>query len=349
LAVAILWSFLGNSLSSGAGRAAPNTFLVSLGGPLKNAPIQIVDRSGAVVARLPSEGGRAFWSPDGRRVAFTRAEPAEVWVADANGANARVIHRTSGLVSDLAWSLDGLRIYCSHHPSFFPGDLFALPSAGGPPQTILPVSEGVSFPQISPDGKLLAYFRGLDNSRTSQPPYALKVLDLVAGQAHDLVSQDNWNLTGLDWTNDGRALLISVSGEGARQCALERVELNNPRRQPLTQPASYYFSSFSRIPGSDTIAMLASPRLANGNLDEGRSTEIWLVDPRNGQHTVVTSRLSARPSSLHASPISVSGGAAGTAAPPELIPSSLPVSGESGVQPSVPPPPPLGPRRSPNR
>ena len=71
-------------------------------------PIQIVDVRSGRITTIPETGGTSLgafnWSPDGKRLAFERGD--EIWIADADGANAR--HLTFG--ERPSWSPDGSRI-----------------------------------------------------------------------------------------------------------------------------------------------------------------------------------------------------------------------------------------------
>ncbi|HEY1318162.1 MAG TPA: hypothetical protein VGF10_13145 [Gaiella sp.] len=77
----------------------------------------VVDRNGRVRAHLtdtPELEQPAGWSPDGRRVLFTRFDAngpgADVWVVDATGRNGRRLTRGSAQDVAAAWSPDGRQI-----------------------------------------------------------------------------------------------------------------------------------------------------------------------------------------------------------------------------------------------
>ena len=54
------------------------------------------------------EGHAAAWSPDGKRLIFARL--SELWTADSEGANPRMLPATSGFRLWLQFSPDGERI-----------------------------------------------------------------------------------------------------------------------------------------------------------------------------------------------------------------------------------------------
>lgn len=342
VSIVLIWWGTKGMGSSGA-VAPPGALAVGSGGPLKNSAIYLLLKDSSSPRTLSPEGANPRWSPDGARLAFTRADPSEIWVAAPDGSDARRIYRIAGIIMSLAWSHDRQQIYFGHADGFFAGDLRVISAEGGSTQTLLPASEGVECPDVSPDGRHLAYYRSLDTTQVSQPPRALKLLDLTTRQTQTLVSDTaaKLNVMGLAWTRDGRALLVSCADERGQQCWLERVEIASPRRQRLADAPGYMLTALSRQAGADDIAAVASPRLPNGNLDEKRDSEIWLINPASGRHSVVVARFSTRPFQLHASPTgSVHGGAIGIPTTTDQLPVND--SDNRGDSRSLPPPPPLG-------
>ncbi|HYX69717.1 MAG TPA: protein kinase [Terriglobales bacterium] len=64
-------------------------------------------------ARRLAEGADPEWSPDGKQIAFLRTRQEQgtvetaVWVADADGSNARLVRSLGGVLSSPRWSPDG--------------------------------------------------------------------------------------------------------------------------------------------------------------------------------------------------------------------------------------------------
>lgn len=285
---------------------APNLLLMSQAGPLSNGPIFIFDRSSGTSRKLDAEGSRARWSRDGTRMALVRTEPVEIRVASSDGTGTEPIRSTTGLpgaITYLAWSPDGQRIYFAHTAGFLAGDLQVVSVAGGAPQTLLPVSEGVDFPEVSPDGRSLAYFRGADSTGQSQPPHEVKVMDLATQQVRSLASDPSsgWNVTGLSWTPDGRAILVASTDLNMRQFQIERIDLDSPQRRRLGPPLDYYLSSFCPAADGSGVLMLAFPR-KGGDPDPARANELWLVDPATGGHQTIPFDASLKPQSVNAPP-----------------------------------------------
>ena len=141
------------------------------------------------------------WSPDGRRIAFTRNQDEgesttftsdEVFVMDADGSDVRQltpeeIGKSSGQPT---WSPDGNEIayvrgesVASVVPSRY-GQLFVVNADGGDARRITDGHPDTD-PDWSPDGRAIAFTRGenLSNSKANDDLY---VLDLATGATHQL-------------------------------------------------------------------------------------------------------------------------------------------------------------------
>jgi TolB protein len=109
---------------------------------------------GVAIAR----GAQPAWSPDGTRIAYTRA--GSIYVADADGTNERRLTRRGSPASFPAWSPDGTRIAFSG-----PRDVFTASVRDGrirrltrsPQPWLLSVT-----PAYSPDGRTIAFSRSTD-------------------------------------------------------------------------------------------------------------------------------------------------------------------------------------------
>jgi len=104
--------------------------------PLGNQ-LMLVSPRGGTARALGLHGGEPAWSPDGKRIAWGRgvkgapAETDDIWVANADGSNARNLTREKvGVASHHpSWSPDGLRI--AFMSSKGPSSLWVVNAAGG--------------------------------------------------------------------------------------------------------------------------------------------------------------------------------------------------------------------------
>lgn len=141
------------------------------------------------------------WSPDGRRIAFTRNQDEgesttfttdEVFVMDADGRDVRQLTPEEiGMSSGQpTWSPDGKEIayvrgesVASVVPSRY-GQLFAVNADGGEARRIT-AGHPDTDPDWSPDGRAIAFTRG-ENLSSSRANDDLYVLDLATGATHQL-------------------------------------------------------------------------------------------------------------------------------------------------------------------
>lgn len=145
-----------------------------------------------VTNRFGYDGG-AFYSPDGSQIVWRAATPAtaadsadylalladrlvrparvEVWVADADGSNARQITQLGGANFAPFWHPDGQRIIFSsnfENPRGGAFDLFLINSDGTGLTKITTHADFDSFPMFSPDGTKLVWASNRNQAREGE-------------------------------------------------------------------------------------------------------------------------------------------------------------------------------------
>ena len=159
-----------------------------------------IDSDGLNQRQIASGGSDPQWSPNGRRLAFTRRDG--IWVMDYEDESR--LRLTSEYTEGPAWSPDGTRI--AYTTRF--GGIHLVDANGGNPRVL---SSNGSDPAWSPDGTLLAYVIAEDLFRwASGSSRAIYVMEADGRNPRILVSD------GSDpaWSPDGTRIAYTTrSGE----------------------------------------------------------------------------------------------------------------------------------------
>jgi eukaryotic-like serine/threonine-protein kinase len=104
----------------------------------------------------------AFYSPDGRRIAFAsnRSGPVQIWIAQADGKDPVQLTNAAEWsdLGDPQWSPDGSKIaYTGRQRADSSRNIFVVSSSGGTPQALTDDPEGDARPTWSRDGRWI-YF-----------------------------------------------------------------------------------------------------------------------------------------------------------------------------------------------
>lgn len=183
-------------------------------------PLEVVDRTGAVVARF--EDAKCYgptWSPNGRLLAFTAgSDPNRLVVAAADGTASRVVvdERGNTYIRDPDWSPDGKRVaYARSRTNVQTNQIYTL-DAGG---TVRPLTTELDAqqPAWSPDGEELAYTvsDGAWHALAGAPSKGVAERAITSGPDD---SQPSWSPDGsrLAFVRSNHIAIVTATGQHAR-------------------------------------------------------------------------------------------------------------------------------------
>jgi Tol biopolymer transport system component/DNA-binding winged helix-turn-helix (wHTH) protein len=199
--VAFVWSREGNQPGG--------IWVQETGGPPQPRP----------VTRGTGHYSSPVWAPDEKSLAYLRIEreATEVVIAPLEGGRERVVSRLApgdyGFdLRRLDWSGDGRLLVVSHSDSAGdPAGLVLISLADGGQRRLTAPSNVVGGdlePRFSPDGRTISFVRYI--SRAHQELFTIS----PAGGAAAQLTQDGKEISGQDWTPDGRELVFASSREG---------------------------------------------------------------------------------------------------------------------------------------
>ena len=216
-----------------------------------NLDVWSVDRASGAVRRLtddPADDWDPGFSADGKRLLWSsnRSGHFEIWTADADGRAARQLSRDGVDAESPTASPDGWVTYVSGHPQ--KRGLWKVRLDGTRQQWLVrdPV---VSHPEVSPDGRYVAYHThaahgwvGLRVVRLDDgKPVGgtLRLRDSALARSTVLVLNPA-SIGRLRWTRDSRALLVvSVDGDGRTGVSLVPVGDGLDPAAPLLPVAGF--------------------------------------------------------------------------------------------------------------
>ena len=154
------------------------------------------------------------WSPDGRRLAFTRED--EIWIVEADGSRlTRVVAKPAG-GRDPRWSPDGRQLaFLSRRRGWTQVWLIDAPvprrgrpqRAPKPPEAMPLTPAGIDVESMawSPDGTRLAVMaQQLTDLTTAQ----ISIVDVATGKSEIVAGKDSHD-TGARWLADGSIVYVS--------------------------------------------------------------------------------------------------------------------------------------------
>ncbi|MDO8108435.1 S9 family peptidase [Isoptericola sp. b441] len=225
------------------------------------------------------------WSPDGRWVAFLRAEPKgrpQLCVVDADGGEpVRLTDAPLG-VSEAAWSPDSRRlVYVARVPDEGRYVADGDPSAEAP-RLITEYQyrhDGVGFTRDRRNHLFLVELPGAPDQRDAVPPAPPEPRRLTSGDV---------DVTGARWMPDGTRLVAVAAVHAGREDDLRSdavlVDVATGELRPLTDAGSGSTLGVVTVaPGADgSVWLLAQDLGATGRAFVAAQTALYRLDPADG-------------------------------------------------------------------
>jgi Tol biopolymer transport system component len=209
--------------------------------------VWVMDLARGTSSRLTFDGpaqhtGAPAWSPDGTTIAYVTERNGtfalRAKAADGSGSESLLVE-SPNLMSEIAWSPDGRAVV---YQSL--SDIWALPVGGTP--FVFHGSGGTDgHPQVSPDGRWLAY----DSDETGRPAVYIRPFPKGAGKW--MVSTGGGGYPR--WRGDSRELYYDSVVRGPRGGDLMSVELRASGVLLEFSAARRLFASGSASPGPDGL------------------------------------------------------------------------------------------------
>ena len=229
----------------------------STGASVTDYGIYAVSPDGPNLHRIDEVGQLDYfpaWSPDGRRIAFTRKLPASaadqassavIAVMDADGSNLRLLTDPKGTAMFAAWSPDGTRIALERVPA--PGAagaaadaMLAVVNADGTGRhDIAHVGSLLGLPSWSPDGAQLAYTAGTLDPATQQMAGAITVVGQDGSGLRQIAGPGD--VMWPSWSPDGASISYTAlsrtsnSLAGLRSISIDTVHPDGTNQRSLTR------------------------------------------------------------------------------------------------------------------
>lgn len=183
------------------------------------------------------------YSPDGSRITYLKLEGSafSIWVADANGDNARRVSTPAPSTSDPEWSPDGTWITFTSDLIGVP-DVFIVNADGTGERALMETTFQEFYPRPSPDGTRVLYVQIGTGDLWTVP---------VEGGEPTLLTSASTGVGG--WSPDGRFVAFNRAVDGRRTVWVHSVEDGTDR--PLTTEGYETFGGNAWSPDSREVLL----------------------------------------------------------------------------------------------
>jgi TolB protein len=175
---------------------------------------RLADRSFRKLLSVGSLTMGGVYSPDGSRIAFTASQDGgttDVWVADADGGNARRLTKEPSDDLSPTWSPDGRRIAFVSNRAGTP-QIYVMNADGSAPRRLTFQGNYNQTPQWSPRGDLIAF-----TARDERKVFDVFVVSPDSGRIARVTQGQGSTNEEPTWAPNGRLLAFTSDRKGAPQ------------------------------------------------------------------------------------------------------------------------------------
>ena len=243
------------------------------------ASVSLVPTGGGPVQPFLKTAVMVAWSPDGSKLAYHETTPSDpIFVADANGANARQIYIAEPGVHNhyLTWSLDGRYLYFSHGLPPDEMDIWRIRSDGsGAPERITNHDSRVAYPVLLDDRTL--FYTATADDGTGPWLYTLDLRNRVPHRVTTAVEHYISISAAAAIPGKPRRLVATVSNPNVRLWSVPITNSVSGEQSvaPVALPTSR--SAAPRFAPDSSVFYVASLGGADAlwRLAGGRAREVW--------------------------------------------------------------------------
>jgi Tol biopolymer transport system component len=242
-----------------------------------NIEIHVINADGSGERRLtrnPALDQGSTWSPDGRRIAFSRGDGPlsnQIYIMNADGSGQRRLTQIPGHSSVLAWLPDGRIAFVSFHgPNSF--DVYLMNTDGSGLRNLTREWGLDGIPVWSPDGQKIAFTSKRDGD------WEIYVMNPDGSGKRNVTrnaaNESLWPLSS-SWSPDGRKILFGRDLDGnGNSDGIYVINTDGSGERRLTQGGGHALWS----PDGQKIAFRSK---RNGNDD------VYVMNPDgSGQHNL---------------------------------------------------------------